>query len=155
MKTQCVLYTPRTMFWFMRLNVVLIREFRTFEVTAGIFGFGILFQLRYGADRVQFPNEAPKPKGWQIIGRWISGMRERRRRQVTAKQERKQAEERMKQDAYLRRVRNSAMYLTGVRHSWGHGGEVEHLDQHEARAIIVEHMMALEKKHLNQNRKRP
>jgi hypothetical protein len=51
MKIQCVPYTPRRNFWLIRLNVVLMREVRTFEITAGLLGFGFLFQLRYGAER--------------------------------------------------------------------------------------------------------
>jgi hypothetical protein len=44
-------YQPREIWWLLRANIVVFRQIRCIELTAGVCGYGVLLQLYYGQDR--------------------------------------------------------------------------------------------------------
>lgn len=67
-------------------------------------------------------------------------LQERRRRrdaEAAALQE-------LERSTYFVKLRNSVRFLTGVRHEWSGGADLEHLDQHEVRAVLVEKLERLQ-----------
>lgn len=64
-------------------------------------------------------------------------LQERRRRRAAARQQE------LERNAYFVKLRNSVRFLSGVRHEWSGGADLEHLSQHEVHAVLVEKLERL------------